>query len=103
MLGVGKDTEKMWYEVRKKKPDNWPKESKDPEGLPYVNDLPASLLDSFLLRGPPTPFFSGVHLCLASILTKPFLCELSHWCCVFDNKLYTCFYSFHLLEKCIYQ
>jgi len=38
----------MVGQLRKKKPDKWPKESKDPEGLPYVNDLSASLLDSFL-------------------------------------------------------
>ena len=31
-------------QVRKKKPDNWPKEGKDPEELPHVNDLSASLL-----------------------------------------------------------
>lgn len=48
----------------KKKPDNWPKESKDPEGLPYVNDLTASLLYSFLYRGHPHPFSPGLHLCL---------------------------------------
>ena len=38
----------------------------------------------------------------ASVLTMPFLCEFSHWFCVSDNKHYTCFYSFRLLEKCIY-
>ena len=26
-------------QVRKKKPDNWPNVNKDPEQLPYINDL----------------------------------------------------------------
>ena len=57
-------------QVRKKKPDNWPKVNKDPEELPYINDLTASLLSSSSIGRTPTPSSPGVHLCLASVLTK---------------------------------
>ena len=90
----------MW----KKKPDNWPKVNKEPEELPYINDLNASLLLSSL-GGMPTHFLSGCASvpCLSS-LNKLFLCVLSHLlCCVSNNKLCTCFCSFCLLEKCIFQ
>ena len=40
----------------KKKPDNWPKVNKGPEEVPYINDLPASLLSSSSLGGMPAPF-----------------------------------------------
>ena len=45
----------------------------------------------------------GVHLCLTSILTKPFLCLLSHLlCCVSNNKLCTCFNSFASMRKAFF-
>ena len=44
-------------QVRKKKPDNWPKVNKDPEEMPYINDLTASLLHS--LERMTTSFLSG--------------------------------------------
>ena len=51
----------------------------------------------------PHAFFPGVPLCLASILTKQFLCLLSHlFCYVSKNKLCTFIYNFCLLEKCIF-
>ena len=46
-------------QVWKKKPDNWPKINKDPEELPYISDLTASLLLSSSLGRTPTPFLSG--------------------------------------------
>ena len=49
----------MWEE----NPDNWPEVSKDPEELPCINDLTASLLHSSSLGKMPTPFLSwGVFL-----------------------------------------
>ena len=45
-------------QVWKKKQDNWPKVNKDPEELPYRNDLTTSLLHSSSLGGMPTPFLS---------------------------------------------
>ena len=40
------------------------------------------------------PFFPGVHVCLASVLTNCFF-VLSHlFCCVSNNKLCTCFFFF---------
>ena len=56
----------MW----KKKPENWLKVNKDPEELPYINDLIASLLSSSSLGGQSHLFSVGVHLVLASVLTK---------------------------------
>jgi len=54
-------------------------------------------------RGHPHPFFPGVPLCLASILTKQFLCLLSHLLCyVSKNKLCTFIYNFCFLEKYIF-
>ena len=54
-------------------------------------------------RGHPHTFFPGVPLCLASILTKQFLCLLSHLLFyVSKNKLRTFIYNFCLLEKCIF-
>ena len=51
----------------------------------------------------PHAFFPGVPLCLALILTKQFLCVLSHlFCYVSKNKLCTFIYNFCLLEKCIF-
>ena len=49
----------------------------DPEELTYINDLSASLQMLFLTKGGcPRPFFLGVYLCLASVLTKLFLSYL---------------------------
>ena len=45
-----------------KKSDNWSKVSKDPEELPYMKDLTASLPCSGLLGR--NPFSPGMHLCL---------------------------------------
>ena len=53
-----------------KETKNWLKINKDPEDLPYINDLIASLLRSSSLRGQSHPFSAGVHLFLASVLTK---------------------------------
>ena len=51
----------------------------------------------------PYHFFPGVHLCLASILTKQFLCLLSHLLCyVSKNKLHTFIYNFCHIEKCTF-
>ena len=46
------------------------KPEKDPEELPYINDLMGSLWDSSSLGWELHPFFPGVHLCLASTSTK---------------------------------
>ena len=46
-----------------------------------------------------TLFSPGVHLCLASVFNKLFLCALSNLLgYVSNNKPFTCFYSFCLLE-----
>ena len=88
-------------QVRKKKPDNRLKLHKDLEVLPYINEF-NHLFITFLLITEDThtfsfflffffsltPFLSGVHLCLVSVLTKQFLCLLSHLLgCVSNNKL----------------
>ena len=57
-------------QVWEKKPDNWPKVNKGPEEVPYINDLPASLLSSSSLGGMLHPFSWCEHLCLASVLPK---------------------------------
>ena len=57
-------------QVRRKKPDNWPEVNRDPEELPYMHDLTAPLLRSSSLGGRPHPSSPGVHLCLATVLTK---------------------------------
>ena len=62
-------------QVWKKKPDNWLKINRDPEELTYRNDLTTSFL---LTKGDAHTFSLGVNLCLASFLTKQFLCVLSH-------------------------
>ena len=46
------------------------KEDKDPEELPYINDLATFLLCSSSQGEGSHPFSLGVHLCLASVLTK---------------------------------
>jgi len=46
------------------------REDKDPEELPYINDLIASLLHSSSLGRMPQPFSLGVPVCLASVLTR---------------------------------
>lgn len=76
-------------QVWTKKPDNWPKVNKGPEEVPYINDLPASLLSSSSLGGMLHPFSWCEHLCLASVLPKLFLCVLFHLflCFVSNNKL----------------
>ena len=81
----------MW----RKKPDNWPEVNRDPEELPYMNDLTGSLWGFPSLGGTPTPFPSGCAALPCFCLNKLFLCVLSHLlCCVSNNKLCTCFYSF---------
>ena len=92
-------------QVWKKKPDNWSKVNKDPEELPYINDLTTHFLCSSSLGRTPTPLLSGCASLPCFGLNKLFLCVLSHLllCCVSNNKLCTCFYSFCLLEKCIFQ
>ena len=46
-----------------------------------------------------TLFSLGVHLCLASVFNKLFLCALSNLLgYVSNNKLFACFYSFFFLE-----
>ena len=67
-VGEGPRAGQVW----KKKPGNWPKVNKDPEGLPDINDLTASLLPSSPLGGRPDPCSPGVHLSLASVLTNCF-------------------------------
>ena len=57
-------------QVWRKKPDNWPEMNRDPEELPHISDLTASLLGSSSLWGRSHPSSPGVHLCLASVLTK---------------------------------
>ena len=89
----------------KKKPDNWPKVNKDLEELTYIRDLTASSLRPSSLGRTPTAFLSGCAslpcFCLNYTL---FLCVLLHLLLryVSNNKLCTCFYSFCLLEKCIF-
>ena len=74
-MGKGPGVSQAW----KKKPDNWPKVNNDPEELPYMNALTASLQCSLLLRGTPHPFPPGVHLCLTSIsATQSFSIGPSH-------------------------
>ena len=74
--------------------------------LTYINDLTASLLGLLSIRENAHTLL-GVSLCLASsVLNKQTvsLCALPHkLCCVSDNKLCTCFYSFCLFEKFIFQ
>lgn len=62
-MGEGPRVGQRW----KKKPDNWLKVYKDPEELPCMDALTASLQGSSSLRGTPHPFPPGVHLCLTSI------------------------------------
>ena len=64
------------------------KEDRDPEELPYINDLAPFLLCSSSQGERSRPFFLGVHLCLASVLTKLFLYMLSHLllCYISNNK-----------------
>lgn len=81
-VGEGPRASQVW----KKKPVNWAKVNKSPEELPYVNDL-STLRQFSSLERSPTPFLSGVHLCLAPTLTKqtdPFVC--SPTCAVSNNK-----------------
>ena len=59
-------------QVRKKKPDNWPKISQDLEELSYINGLPVSSLHSSSFRGTPTLSLPGMYFCLACILTNRF-------------------------------
>ena len=47
----------MAVQVWKKKPDNWPKVSKDPEEQPCISDLTTSLM-CCLSEVPPTSFLS---------------------------------------------
>ena len=71
------------------------KEDKDPEELPYINDLTASLPCSSSRGGCSHPSSLAVRLpcfCLW-VLSLLFLC------CVSDNKLCTCIYSFCLCDK----
>ena len=95
--------------------------NKDPEGVCYTSDLHHLLSSSFrksvLLVGCvflPSFWFTvllfiredthtlslwEVYFCLASVLKSLFLCVVSHLlCCVSNNQLCTCFYSFCLLE-----
>ena len=65
-VGEGPRAGLMW----KKKQDNWPNINKDPEGLPYINDLTVSLLHSSLLGQMSTPFLSKDVSLPCSILTK---------------------------------
>ena len=79
------------------------KEDKDPEELPYIDDL-ASLLRSSPGRM-PTAFLSGLQLCLASVLTEhTCLWVLSHLllCDISNDKLCTCIHSFCLCDRCIF-
>lgn len=48
--------------VWEKKPDNWPKVTKDWKELPHVNDLTTSLLGSSPLGACPHPFSPCVYL-----------------------------------------
>ena len=89
-----------------KKEDSQPKVNKDPEELPYINDLAASLLGLPSSRE-NAHTLRGMSLCLASSVLKKqtvSLCALPHMlCCVSDNKLCTCFYIFCLFETFIFQ
>ena len=78
--------------------------NKDLAEMPYINDLTASLMHASSLGGRWHPFRLGVCLCLASVLTNCFsVCSPTWLCCVSNHKFCTSFYSFCLLEKCIFQ
>ncbi|CAI9170879.1 unnamed protein product [Rangifer tarandus platyrhynchus] len=51
----------------KKKPDNGPEVKKDPEELPHMGDLPASLLCVSPVGRRSHPFSPGCCLCLSSV------------------------------------
>ena len=90
--------------VWEKKPDNWPKVTKDWKELPHVNDLTTSLLGSSPLGGCPHPFSPCVYLwpCFCPNSTN-YYSACSPTSCVSNNKLRVGFYSFCLLEECSFQ
>ena len=99
-LGEGPRTDRSGVIKKKKKKDNWPKLNKDQRGLSYIKDLNHLFTMLFLIRGGnPHPFSLCIYFCLASVLSKLFLCVLSHiQCYVSNNKCCSCIYSFWLLE-----
>ena len=89
-------------QVWERNQDNSPKVKKDPEEMPYINDVTPSLLRSSLLGRMPTPFYLWMcifALLLLSYIKKMFLCvHFQLLCYVSNNKLSTGFYSFCLFE-----
>jgi len=57
-----------FFEVWKRKPDNWLKVNQDLEELPYIDDVTAFLLLTSSLEETPTPFSPGEPLCFASVI-----------------------------------
>ena len=57
-----------FFEVWKRKPDNWLKVNQDLEELPYIDDVTAFLLLTSSLGETPTPFSPGEPLCFASVI-----------------------------------
>ena len=81
----------------RKKQDNWPRVNKDPEGLDYIKWFESPLYCTLHSGCPHSS--PSVCFCLASDLNQLLLWVLSHaFCCVSNDKLCACFYSFHLLE-----